>query len=635
MTQSRRQSARSRPARSGPAQPEPAQGANPLLPAPTRHRLTLPLLIVIALSLIPALVLAVSRVQFESAQKTVSLVMDYSALTAQANLNGIAPLDLLARYRKLGVNGVAVYEDTIATLENRAVIYKQPGTELAIKYPGQNVNPQKTYMRDLGGGNEVARLRARFTIPFQTQTIGGVSWTVWPTDPSFLPAGPNNGLINTLKAQGYVVVYRPYDSPAVKAPGTDWPDVPFLAFNDTEVIGARDPQLLEQIKGRLGKRVPAIIEFNPQKGLDELIMGQPGIRLFSINAAWQDLLTPADVSSKFVLAARERSHKLLYTRPFSTIGETETFLSSVQTGLDKWGIKIGTPVPAAYQPSTLLRWLCVLGPLAAIVLIGLSYPLVRLGLIMAGLGLLVALGLNGGQPFPGFALVAAISFPALGLVLRRNDKRDWFVATGFSLVGVLFVSALGANRDSMLGLDPFKGVGLTLLFPLLLVALSFLPRQDIRKTAYQIYSTPLKLGDILVMLLVAGVVALVYLRRGNATGAGVSDAEAKVREALQDSIIRPRFKEVAGHPLLLLGLARILPGYVTLLLLLGGVVGQASMLNTFSHFHTPLVISFERVLIGLGVGLLFGYVLVYLVTLVLRLWQGRGDWMRNAKLDIN
>ena len=630
MTQSRRQTARSRR-----VQPQPALSAHPLLPTPTRHRLTLPLLALIALSLIPALILAASRVQFEAAQKTVSLVMDYSALTAQANLNGIAPLDLLARYRTLGVNGLAVYEDTIATLENRAAIYKQPGTELAIKYPGQGVNPQKTYMRDLSGGREVARLRSRYSIPTSTQVIGGQTWTVWPTDPSFLPAGPNLPLIATLKKLGYVLVYRPYDSPVVKAPGADWPDVPFLAFNDTEVIGARDPALLEQIKGRLGKRVPAIIEFNPQKGLDELIMGQPGIRLFSINGAWQDLLTPADVSSKFVLAARERSHKLLYARPFKTIPETETFLNSVTSGLDKWGIKIGTPVPAAYQPSALLRWLCVLGPLAAIVLIGLSYPLVRLGLIMAGLGLLLALGLNGGQPFPGFALVAAISFPALGLVLRRGDKRDWFVATGFSLVGVLFVSALGASRDSMLGLDPFKGVGLTLLFPLLLVALSFLPRQDIRKTAYQIYSTPLKLGDILVLLLVAGVVALVYLRRGNATGVGVSDAEAKVREALQDSIIRPRFKEVAGHPLLLLGLARILPGYVTLLLLLGGVVGQASMLNTFSHFHTPLLISFERVLIGLGVGLLFGYVLVYLVTLALRLWQGRGDWLRNASLDVN
>ncbi|WP_407569856.1 DUF5693 family protein [Deinococcus altitudinis] len=627
MTQSRRQPSSSRPVQT--------PSTNPLLPTPNRHRLTLPLLLLIALSLIPALVLAAGRIQFESAQKTVSVVMDYSALTAQANLNGLAPLDLLARYRKLGVNGVGVYEDTIATLENRAEIYKQPGTELALKYPGQGVNPRLTYMRDLDGGNAVARLRARFTIPFSTKVIGGVSWTVWPTDPSFLPAGPNTALIGELQKQGYVVVYRPYDSPVVKAPGTDWPNVPFLAFTDNQVIGARDPVLLEQIKGRLGARVPAIIEFTPQKGLDTLIEGKPGIRLFSISGAWQDLLTPADVSSKFVLAARERSHKLLYTRPFGTIQETETFLGSLQTGLDKWGIKIGTPVPAAYNPSALLRWLCILGPLAALLLIGLSYPLVRLGLIVSALGLLIALGLNGGQPFPGFALVAAISFPALGLVMRRSRASDWFVATGFSLVGVLFVSALGANRDSMLGLDPFKGVGLTLLAPICIVALSFLPRQDIRKTAYQIYSTPFKLGDVLVMLVVGLAVALIYLRRGNATGAGVSDAEAKVREALQDSIIRPRFKELLGHSVLLVGLSGVLPGYFSLMALLGGVVGQASMLNTFSHFHTPLIISFERVLIGLGAGLVFGYVLVYLVKLVLRLWQGRGDWMRDAKLDIN
>ncbi|WP_424949810.1 DUF5693 family protein [Deinococcus sp.] len=613
----------------------PISPATSLLPAPSRHRLTPVLLLLIALSLIPALVLAASRVRFEAAQKTVSLVMDYSALTAQANLNGLAPLDLLARYRNLGVNGVAVYEDTIATLENRADIYKQPGTELALKFPGQGVNPRRTYMRDLAGGHEVARLRSRFTIPFSTKVIGGVSWTVWPTDPSFLPAGPNNALIGTLKAQGYVVVYRPYDSPVVRSPGSDWPDVPFLAFTDNQVIGARDPKLLEQIKARLGTRVPAIIEFTPQKGLDELIAGQPGIRLFSISGAWQDLLTPAEVSSKFVLAARERSHKLLYTRPFGTIGETETFLGDVQSGLNKWGIKIGTPVPAAYEPSTLLRWLCIVGPLAALTLIGLSYPLTRLGLIMAALGLLIALGLNGAQIFSGFALVAAISFPALGLVLRRHSVTDWYVATGFSLVGVLFVSALGANRDSMLGLDPFKGVGLTLLFPLLLVSLSFLPRQDFRKTVSQIYATPFKLGDVLIMLLVAGAVALIYLRRGNTTGAGVSDAEAKVREALQDSIIRPRFKELAGHPLLLLGLSGVLPGYFTLLLLLGGVVGQASILNTFSHFHTPLLISFERAFIGLGAGLLFGYLALYIVRLILRLWQGRGEWMTASRREIN
>ena len=82
---------------------------NSLLPAPNRHALTPVLLLLIALSLIPALILAAGRVRFEGAQKTVSVVMDYSALTAQANLNGLAPLDLLARFRTLGVNGVSVF----------------------------------------------------------------------------------------------------------------------------------------------------------------------------------------------------------------------------------------------------------------------------------------------------------------------------------------------------------------------------------------------------------------------------------------------------------------------------------------------------------------------------------------------
>ena len=608
---------------------------NSLLPAPNRHALTPVLLLLIALSLIPALILAAGRVRFEGAQKTVSVVMDYSALTAQANLNGLAPLDLLARFRTLGVNGVSVFEDTIATLENRAAIFKEQGTVLAMRFPGENVNPLLTYMRDLRGGSEVARLAGRYSIPTRTQVIGGQTWTVWPTDPSFLPAGPNVALISALKAQGYVTVYRPYDNLSVKSPGSDWPDVPFLAFTDNQVIGARDPALLSQIRARLGRRVPAIIEFTPQKGMDELIVGRPAVRLFSISGAWQDLLTPPEVSSKFVLAARERSHKLLYVRPFRTIAETESFLKSLKTGLDKWGIAIGTPVAAAYEPSTVLRWLCVVGPLAALLLIALSYPLVRLGLTVAALGLLVSLGLNGTQLFSGFALVSAISFPALGLVTRRERVSDWFVATGFSLVGVLFVSALGASRDSMLGLDPFRGVGLTLLAPIGLVALSFLPRQDIRKTVSQIYATPLKLGDVIIMVLGTAAFALVFLRRGNTSAVGVSDAEAKVRQGLQDSIIRPRFKELLGHPLLLLGLSGILPGYFTLLLLLGGVVGQASILNTFSHFHTPLLISFQRAFIGLGAGLLLGYATVYAVRLVLRLWQGRGDWMNAGRREIN
>ena len=348
--------------------------------------------------------------------------------------------------------------------------------------------------------------------------------------------------------------------------------------------------------------------------------------MFSLNPSWQNSLTPVEVASKFALAARERTQRILYLRPFPTQGETELFLNDLTKLLSARNIKITQPVIENYAPSDALRWLSMLGTLSALLLLALSYPLPRLGLIVAGLALLGALGLNGFQPYPGMALVSAITFPALGLVLRRRQMTDWYVATGFSLLGVLYVSALGTDKDSMLGLDPFSGVGLTLVLPIGLVALSFLPRQDIRQTIADLFAVRLKLGDVIMMGVALGAFAVAVLRRGNTSAVGVSDTEAKIRQDLQDAIVRPRFKEVFGHPLLLLGLSGTLPGYFTMLALLGGLEGQASILNTFSHFHTPLLISLTRALIGLAAGLLLGYIGVWVLRMVIRIWNNYGGW---------
>ncbi|GMA14736.1 DUF5693 family protein [Deinococcus metallilatus] len=615
------------------AAPGPLAPRSPDAPPPTRSRLTVPLLAVILLSLIPALVLAWQRVQFEQAQKTVALVMDYPAMAVQAQRVGLEPQALLDRYKALGVNGAAVYEDVIGNLVQRGDLYERRGSDLAAENPGEGVNPQWVYMRALTprGAEELRTLPGRYTIPTREVTIAGQKWLGWPTDPDFLPAGPNMPLINDLKAQGLVVVYRPYDDEALRDPAGDWPDVPFIAFTGDEVIGARVPERLERVNQALGNRLPAIIESSDQRGLDTLVETHGGARMFALNPSWQNRIGPIDTASKYALAARERSQRLLYLRPFPTVYETTTFLKRTSDLLQHSGVKVGQPVITPFQPNATLRWLSVFGPLAALLLLGLSFPLPRLGLAVAMLAGLAALGLNGLRPFESVALIAAITFPALGLVLRRSKVTDWFLATGLSLIGVLFVSGLGANRDSVLGLEPFKGVGLTLLVPLVFVGLSFLPRQDIRKTAQDIYNAPLRLGDIAVMALGLGVFALVFLRRGNSTGLGVSDTEAQLRQNLQDTIIRPRFKEVAGHPLGLLGLSGVLPGYFSLLLLLGGVVGQASILNTFSHFHTPLLISAARVFIGLGVGLLLGLILIPVVQYLLRLWNTYGT--RRAPKD--
>jgi hypothetical protein len=309
-------------------------------------------------------------------------------------------------------------------------------------------------------------------------------------------------------------------------------------------------------------------------------------------------------------------------RPFATAPATTEFLTKVQSGLRKANITVGTPdVTRSYEPNTVLQLLSMIGPLLALALLALSYPLQRLGWLVALGTLGLAAAANFGSPFAAGALLAAVTFPALGFVMRRERPTDWLIATGFSLVGVLFVAALGSERLSMLGLEPFRGVGLTLVVPLGLFALSLLPRQDIRKTAVDLYNTPMKLGDLAIIALGLAAIALIVLRRGNTPAVGVTETEAKVRALLQDNIIRPRFKEIAGHPAAILGLSGRFPPYFSYLLLMGGVVGQASILNTFAHFHTPLLISFQRAINGIAFGGVIGFLLLPLLVWGIRMFR--------------
>lgn len=607
-----------------PFRPAPT-GPNPLAPAQP-HRLTRPLLLLVLLSFIPALILTVQRVQFEQSRKAATLVMDYPALVIQARRYGMEPQALLDKYKALGVNGIALYEDTVASLQQRGEVLLKNGYDLADQFPGAPVKPNAVYMRSVVPGVAEA-LPPRYTIPTRTVTVGGQQWIEWPTDPSYLPAGPNKAQVADFKRQGLVLVYRPYNDEArpINQVGTDWPDVPFIAFTDDAVIGARTPELLDQVNKAMGQRVPAIIEGNIQDGLEDLVLEHGGVRLFAIAPSWQNQLQPEEIASKYNLAVRERSQQLLYMRPFPTINETEDMLARLQVLMKNSGIRVGLPVTTAFEPSPLLRWLSVIGPVAALLLAGLSVPLRKLGLLGAAGILLLCVGLNYATPLAGFALIAAVSFPALGFLLRREKMTDWFLATGLSLVGVVFVSALGATRDSMLGLHPFRGVGLTLLLPLVMVAVSFLPKQDIRKTVSDVYNAPIKLGDIAVMGIGAALLLMVFSRRGNATGGSVTEFEAQLRQNVQDSMVRPRFKEVAAHPLGLLGLSGKLPGYFSALMLLGGTMGQASILNTFSHFHTPFLISAIRCFLGLGLGLLIGLALTWAFGKALELWNAYGE----------
>jgi len=245
--------------------------------------------------------------------------------------------------------------------------------------------------------------------------------------------------------------------------------------------------------------------------------------------------------------------------------------------------------------------------------------LLALGLSVYGPGvafllLLLALGYAGSQ---AGALLAALVFPVLGFLGPRNGLWMWLRTLGYALAGTVFLSALGSTPETILGLQAFKGVSLTLLVPPLLVALSFLDR-NYKETLTRLFLHPLRLGEVALAGMALALLLLALLRRGNEAPL-VPDLELKLRSLLQDLMVRPRFKEVFGHALFPLALLLPWPRWVQNSMLFLAALGVASILNTFSHFHTPLPISFFRVVNGALLGVSLGLLGVMLVRR-LRAW---------------
>ncbi|GEM45738.1 DUF5693 family protein [Deinococcus cellulosilyticus] len=567
----------------------------------------------LCLSLIPALILGWNRIQFERAQQVTVLTMDMPTLHDQALALGKTDDELLSEYRKRGVNGLAIYEDMVKDRIDRGELMMVGGYALMALHPEAKLRPNWAYYRSLKPGS-AEDLVTRYTLKSEKAEVAGQTWYGFPVDLASYPAGPNLEEINRRKSEGWVVSYRPWNHPAVIRPEQYLPDVPILIFNGLNLYNYDHPENQEPYLEAIRKSGAAVglIEFTEQKGLSDMARVLPAVRVFSLSRDYQATLDPEEFGSKVVLGARERYMQVLYVRPFNTIEDTNLMIDKVMKGLELASIRLGQPTPEDYHPSTLLRALSCVGPLVALLLVVMSYPLQWLGRL-AGLGTLGLAVVVAGPNLMAFSLLAAMVFPALGFLLYRKTPWDWLRATLISFMGVFFLTAIGTTRGGMLGLDPFEGVSLTLLMPVALYLGSLFPDQDIRKTLSDLYNTKIQAGDLVVAGIGLVVIALVVLRRGNATGASVSEAEAALREFLQNGMVRPRFKDIMGHPAAILGLSGHFPPYITIAFMTVGVIGQASLVNTFEHFHTPLLISLLRAVNGVAFGAVVGFVLLPIV----------------------
>lgn len=608
--------------------------------APARRRIALAAVVLLLASLPAAAVLIAERSGVEGRSRTVAIVMDEPALAEQAALLGTTAFELGLHYQGLGLSGIAIYEETIETLARTGAIVALLGREaraLAVLAgePAPAVPGDATLVAEVVPG-AAAGLVAKNRPPANEVVIAGRSWWWWPGESlRTRPAGPDAARVAAWAEAGFDIAYRPRNFPGLQGVGADFPpEARYLIHAGLQVAG--HPSELDATVAASRDRLTALIEGTPQDGLRDVAREVPTVRLLSFNQDYQNLrLRPDDLIEKYLLAANEREVRLLYLRPYTEeqLGDmranTEALVSGLRAALEREGFEVAplTPPDPGYAPPGWLRAASAAGVLAGLVLLATALP-AGWGAAVAAAVLGLALGAAGAS-WAAVALVAALVFPVLGFAWL--PWRWWALpaATGISLIGAGLLAAVGSDRASMLALEPFAGVGATLVVPpMLLVAVVLLRRRSAAAWVRSLWSHTPRLGEVAVALAVLAALGLVVIRRGNFPLIGASEVELALRSALNEWFVRPRFKELLGHPLALLGLLQVRwPWWARGGLLVAGVVAQASVLNSFSHYHTPLVVSLQRSLIALVLGALVGLALVVAARAAERLarrWLG-GD----------
>ncbi|MCS6949234.1 MAG: DUF5693 family protein [Armatimonadota bacterium] len=416
-----------------------------------------------------------------------------------------------------------------------------------------------------------------------------------------------------------------------------------IIFSGDEVLGFRNliPLTAQEMRSR--GILYGSVEFGKQKGDAQLSrrLVDHLVRVHSIPTAEMANMQPDEMLDRYVRAVRERNIRLCYVRLPSGLSEQPMegavrFLAQLRLALQEAGHPVGDPRPLRAPAVPVWMWAFAGGSalVAGVLLLERLFAWrSSIWLVVVAFALGLALVMVGGETGrKACALVAAIAFPTLGFLyvtLPTRAQRPLFLALGasafltlFSVVGGLHVVALLASLPFMVKVNQFAGIKLAHLVPLLLVAWAYVLEtihasspadvwQRVRQQWKQIASYPVTVGLAGATLVVLFLVALLLMRTGNEPGVEVSALEMKMRGWLEQNLhVRPRTKEfLIGHPALILALALAWAGVhrgVWVPLLLVGVLGQVSVVNTLCHIHTPLALSLPRILLGWALGATIG-----------------------------
>lgn len=503
-----------------------------------------------------------------------------------------------------------------------------------------------------------------------------------------MPLGLPRDEMNKARVAGFTILARPMNFQKCTAENVQFffdriesYPISEIVFDGPEVLGASnflDLTAANMIRRKLTFGVIehfSQLKFYPQLGMEYLAqkIGKDHVaRLYAIPKDEQPKLDMATAINRWSTTDRERNIRVnllrIYEKPEHELSLLETnmkYFREVRAVLERDGFTFGKAGTFEnYYPNVILRALVIIGVVAAGVLYlslisrrfnrNRKFQL-RLFAVLAIIAAIPILIGAGGKVRVLAALLSACLFPALAIIWQldllrviqykvriqnrtRRLKENlstlqlvWIsgfalLVTGImSLTGAAYLSGALSDVSYFLEFEIFRGIKLTFILPLILVAVAFLQRfnvvDELRKNVpatqqiKELLDKPISLKIFLALMIVAGAFVVLIARSGHTSGMPVSGAEIKIRALLEQMFYaRPRSKEIFfGHPAFMLAFAAFLkrfPKMICFLLVMAGTIGQSSMVETFAHMRTPIFMSFMRGLDGLIPGTIIGAVLI-------------------------
>ncbi len=433
-------------------------------------------------------------------------------------------------------------------------------------------------------------------------------------------------------------------------------DAAVVLFDGEEVLGYRT--MLDDVAEELRKAnwQVGILELTSQKGDSVLAnkLSDKVVRVHSVSPRELLNYNQPELVDRFVRAVRERNIRLCYVRmPFHLKGEPLDvacgYLEALRDALQRSGFTVGvpSPMPSVTAPPLLwvLVWLGAVSVGVAFLCIFLPLTVSRQWAVAVVVGLL-GIALRWVSPIWAAKLGAfglAVFTPVVALwhgSIQTSHSGARFARTAIGLAicfallvfGGIMEAALLFDHRFWLKVSEFAGVKLSQILPFLLVLLlsvtqwwdtAGLPLNDrlyvARANFRSLKDAPVRWWQAVGLLLLLIAFTFWLMRMGNVPEVGVPAWEIRFRALLEDLLIaRPRFKEFAfGHPALVLAFYFLtgthLEAKIGQWMMVPAVVGLASVMNTFSHAHTPISVSLLRTAHGLWLGVLFGFLLIALM----------------------